>query len=122
MNAEHPVDLGWLNPLLSRVGSLYNGSVVASQDAAELTPIFAHPELDAGQTGVLTLPGDRLEIGELRFTPYWMTETSAEPYRLWAEIEHNGETGWIVLVEPSSEETGSDGRPSAVRFPFLPSP
>ncbi len=123
MNAEHPVELGWLNPLLTRIGSLYGRTVVASADVADATPFFASPEPDAVQIGVLvTSPGDRLEIGAMSFIQNWMAETSSEPYRVCAEIEHDGRAGWIVLVEPSTEESGSDGRPSAARFRFLPSP
>lgn len=49
------------------------------------------------------------------------TGPSAEARRIWYQIAlPDGEQGWVLAAFPSANDTGSDGRPSAVRFDFLP--
>jgi hypothetical protein len=46
---------------------------------------------------------------------------SAEAYRLWYRIAlPDGNEGWVRAAVPTDYDTGSDGRPSSVRFDFLP--
>jgi hypothetical protein len=47
--------------------------------------------------------------------------TSAEAYRGWYQIElPQGGDAWIQAAVPTAYDTVSDGRPSSVRFHFLP--
>ena len=48
------------------------------------------------------------------------TGTSAEAYQVWYQIEVEGEPAWVQAAVPVFNDTGSDGRPSSVRFDFLP--
>ena len=49
------------------------------------------------------------------------TGTSAEAYRVWYRIAlPDGGEGWVQAAVPADYDTGSDGRPSSVRFDFLP--
>jgi hypothetical protein len=46
---------------------------------------------------------------------------SAEAYRLWYRITlADGESAWVKAAVPSTNDTGSDGSPSSVRFDYLP--
>ncbi|MER3484874.1 MAG: hypothetical protein C4345_01730 [Chloroflexota bacterium] len=45
---------------------------------------------------------------------------SAKGYRLWYRIVVPGSGRvWVQAAQPSKHDTGSDGRPSSVRFDFL---
>ena len=49
------------------------------------------------------------------------TGTSAEAYRVWYRIAlPDGAEGWVRAATAVANDTGSDGRPSSVRFDFLP--
>jgi hypothetical protein len=49
------------------------------------------------------------------------TGASAEAYRVWYQIAlPDGEIGWVQATVPTTHDTGSDGRPSSVRFDLLP--
>jgi uncharacterized protein YgiM (DUF1202 family) len=49
------------------------------------------------------------------------TGTSAEAYEGWYQIAlPDGGQGWVQAAIPTSYDTGSDGRPSSVRFDLLP--
>jgi hypothetical protein len=49
------------------------------------------------------------------------TGTSAEAYRLWYRIVMTDDgSAWVRAAVSSDQDTGSDGRPSSVRFDFLP--
>jgi hypothetical protein len=49
------------------------------------------------------------------------TGTSAEAHRGWYQIElPQGGDAWIQAAVPTAYDTVSDGRPSSVRFHFLP--
>ena len=66
-------------------------------------------------------PGERYPLHEIATGDEAATGTSTEAYWLWYRIAHaNGESAWVQAAVPSVNDTGSDGRPSSVRFDFLP--
>jgi hypothetical protein len=67
------------------------------------------------------VPGERYPLREIAAGDEDATGTSAEAYRLWYRIVlEDGQGAWARAAVPSSNDTGSDGRPSSVRFQFLP--
>jgi murein DD-endopeptidase MepM/ murein hydrolase activator NlpD len=127
---EHPSGMGWRNPthVINRrswPGGVPEGTeVVVSVTAPETTPLWSAPEDVEGaeRVGNLSLePGERYPLHELVTGDEAATGTSAEAYRLWNRIAlANGEFAWVQAAVPSVNDTGSDGRPSSVRFDFLP--
>lgn len=126
---EHPVGMGWLNPVhvMARLnfpeGVPEDGvEVMVAQGATPATGLFASPDA-AGSEGSLDLaPGDRYQVVDVDAGEEDTTGTSAEAYRLWYRIIVPGrdEPVWVRALEPTLDETGSDGRPSSLRFDFLP--
>jgi hypothetical protein len=88
------------------------------------TPLWTAPSnaADAEFMGDLTLtPGDRYPLLAVDAGEEASRGTSAEAYRLWYRIAlPAGDEGWVQAVVPTPYDTGSDGRPSSVRFQFLP--
>lgn len=128
---EHPVAMGWLNPshvLLRRafgeVGPGSGAEVMAAEGVPEMKPAFAAPD-DPERVGEVRLaPGDRLALVDLDVGAVDVAETSAEAYRAWFRVVAPGFDApvWVRALRPSDEETGADGRPSAVRIDLLPVP
>jgi murein DD-endopeptidase MepM/ murein hydrolase activator NlpD len=127
---EHPSVMGWRNPthVINRRawpdGVLEGTEVVVSVIAPETTPLWSAPEDVEGaeRVGNLSLePGERYPLHELVTGDEAATRTSTEAYWLWYRIAlANGESAWVQAAVPSVNDTGSDGRPSSVRFDFLP--
>jgi len=127
---EHPSVMGWRNPthVINR-RAWPNGipegiEVVVSAVAPETTPLWSAPaDVDGAESlGDLALvPGERYPLREIAAGDEDATGTSAEAYRLWYRIVlEDGQGAWARAAVPSSNDTGSDGRPSSVRFQFLP--
>jgi murein DD-endopeptidase MepM/ murein hydrolase activator NlpD len=125
---EHPSAMGWLNPT----------HVIAKQAGAGSQPGDAEVVVASGAPGSTTLwslPADRTEaqqLGEFSLTvgerhkwlsiaagPEVSERTSAEIYRLWYRIDVPDGPAWVQAAMPSSRDTGSDGRPSSIKFTFL---
>jgi murein DD-endopeptidase MepM/ murein hydrolase activator NlpD len=127
---EHPSVMGWRNPthIINRRawpdGVPEGMEVVVSKAAPEMTPLWSAPaDVDgAERVGELSLqPGERYPLREIAAGDEDATETSAEAYRLWYSIAlPDGNEGWVQVAVPTDYDTGSDGRPSSVRFDFLP--
>ncbi len=127
---EHPSVMGWRNPthVINRRawldGAPEGMEVVVSGTAPETTPLWSAPEdVDgAERMGDLALgPGERYPLHEIVTDDEAATGTSAEAYWLWYRIAlTNGESAWVQAAVPTVNDTGSDGRPSSVRFDFLP--
>jgi murein DD-endopeptidase MepM/ murein hydrolase activator NlpD len=124
-----PDQVGWLNPihLIARrmLAPGSQGEVVAATQpiSPEITLWTALPgELGSAQNGTLTLrPGEKFQLLDMVFGPSAPGATSALAYLLWYKIQlPNGRSGWVQAAVPSPFETGSDGRPSSVRFNFVP--
>ena len=127
---EHPSAMGWRNPthVINRrawLDGVPDGvEVIVSEAAPESTQVWATPPgIDGAEVlGDLTLgTGDRYPLLAIDTGEEGATGTSAEGYRVWYQIALADRAGgWVQAVAPSANDTGSDGRPSSVRFDFLP--
>jgi hypothetical protein len=127
---EHPSAMGWRNPthVISRrmwPGAIPDGvEVIVSNATPAGTPLWSAPaDVDGAESlGNLALArGERYPLREIATGDEDATGTSAEAYRLWYRIAlPDGNEGWVQAAVPSENDTGSDGRPSSVRFDFLP--
>ncbi len=126
---EHPSQVGWRNPthVINRrawPGGVPMGTkVVVCEEVAASTPLRTAPD-DPGATtlGDLALiPGDRYLLLAVEAGAEDAIETSAEATRLWYQIAlPNGDQGWVRAAVPMDIDRGVDGRPSSLRFDFVP--
>ncbi len=127
---DHPSAIGWRNPTHVIANRAYDGTlptdaaVIVASGAADSAALWSLPadRSDAVQVGNLPLSaGDRYRLISIATGPEASSETSAEGYRLWYRIAVP-DVGrvWVQAAVPSENDTGSDGRPSSVRFDFLP--
>ncbi|MBA3414992.1 MAG: M23 family metallopeptidase [Chloroflexia bacterium] len=128
---EHPSALGWRNPTHAIATFTAEGqsspveaaAVVAAGSSGDVEVWSAPVDRDGAETtGTLSLvPGERFILTDVETGDPAGNGASAESYRLWYRIAlPTGVEGWVEAVRPSVEETGGDGRPSAIRFNFLP--
>lgn len=127
---EHPSELGWLNPthVINRRawsgGIPGNASVVLAEGAPAGTRLWRAPadRGDAESLGEVALAsGESYPLLEIAAGDEAATGTSAEATSLWYRIATpDGRDGWVQAVVPVAIDAGSDGRPSSLRFHFLP--
>jgi murein DD-endopeptidase MepM/ murein hydrolase activator NlpD len=124
---EHPSVIGWRNPthVIGRHTSLGDrAEAVVAVTAAEDVEIWPTSTNDTstGPLASLSLrPADRYPLLAIDAGPEASEGTSAEAYHLWYRLGLlDGTEGWVQAAVPSIRDTGSDGRPSSVRFDFLP--
>jgi murein DD-endopeptidase MepM/ murein hydrolase activator NlpD len=126
---EHPSAMGWRNPthVIARRAwgdSVPDGAeVVVSTLALDTTSLWSAPGGSAGASALADLPlaaGDTYRLLAISAGEEASTGTSAEAYQVWYQIEVNGEPAWVQAAVPLAYDTGSDGRPSSIRFDFLP--
>jgi murein DD-endopeptidase MepM/ murein hydrolase activator NlpD len=127
---ENPSQLGWRNPthVISRrawPGGVPAGAEVAvSTTAAESTPFWSAPSppRGSGLLGELPLtPGQRYPLLAIEAGEEASTDTSSEATRLWYRIGlPDGKSAWVQAAVPLALDAGADGRPSSLRFDFLP--
>ena len=127
---EHPSAMGWRNPthVINRrtwpIGVPDGVEVVVSEAAPATTMLWTAPaDTDAAELlGEVTLgAGNRYPLLAIDTGDEGATGTSAEAYRVWYQIAlSDGSGGWVQGAVPSTNDTGSDGRPSSVRFDLLP--
>jgi murein DD-endopeptidase MepM/ murein hydrolase activator NlpD len=124
---EHPSVIGWRNPthLIGGHTELLDGSAaVVAMTATGEVDLWSAPQPDDGAEPLRTLllrPGDRYALLAIDAGPAASEGTSAEAYRLWYRIAlPGGNEGWVQAAIPTGYDIGSDGRPSSVRFHFLP--
>jgi hypothetical protein len=128
---EHPSVMGWRNPthvINHRAwpgGVTAGAEVILAETAPDVITLWSAPAGDAGAEAI----GEISEItGDAAFSLLEIaagvedtTGTSAEAYRLWYRIALlTGDAGWVQAAVPTPYDTGSNGRPSSVRFDFLP--
>ncbi len=129
---EHPSQIGWRNPLHALARRAFDDTppdgtnVVVATGAPAFAPVWSEPDdhEDARQEGEIPLnAGDTYRLLSVATGSEASRDTSAEGYRLWYRIDvpSIGRV-WVRAASPSSEETGSDGRPSSVRLDFLITP
>jgi murein DD-endopeptidase MepM/ murein hydrolase activator NlpD len=126
---ELPVDIGWRNPSHAIARRAFAGKppdaaeVIVSSSAGETAALWSAPSdhADAAQTGELTLNvGDRYRLISIAAGQETTRETTAEAYRLWYRLAlPDGDRAWVQAARASTNDTGSDGRPSSVMFDFL---
>ncbi len=121
--------MGWRNPTHVIGHRAFDdpptdAEVVVPDSPNELAALWSAPAAsdDARPVGELQLSaGARYRLLAIDAGREATTETSAEGYQLWYRIAlPGGERAWVQAAVPSPAETGSDGRPSSVRFDFLP--
>jgi murein DD-endopeptidase MepM/ murein hydrolase activator NlpD len=127
---EHPSVIGWRNPthVINRrawpSGVPERVEAVVAETAPASTSLWTAPSDrdDAEFSGDLSLnPGGRYPLLAIDAGEEDSTGSSAEAYQLWYRIAlADGTEGWVQATVPSASDTGSDGRPSSVRFHFLP--
>lgn len=127
---EHPSQLGWRNPthvINHRAwpnGIPANTRVIVTTRAPASTPLRSAPPggTDAALLGDLPLaPGATFPLLSIDIGTEDTTGTSAEAYWLWYRIElPNGDPAWVQAAVPDAYDLGSDGRPSSIRFDFVP--
>jgi hypothetical protein len=127
---EHPSAMGWRNPthVINRRawpdGVPDGVEVIVSELAPLRTPLWTTPPgTDRAKIlGGLTLgAGDGYPLLAVDVGAEDATGASAEVYRVWYQLAlPDGDVGWVQAAVPTNDDTGSDGRPSSVRFDFLP--
>jgi hypothetical protein len=68
-------------------------------------------------------PGDRFPLLAVATGPEDGTGTSAEAYQIWYQLglaAGDIDAVWAQAVIPSTNDTGSDGRPSSVTLVLVP--
>jgi hypothetical protein len=124
---ELPSGMGWRNPT-HVIGNrlLLDGplTVQVPLAAGGATPLTSAPwqSSDATDLGLIDLvPGARYDVLAVDAGPEASTGTSSETYFLSYFIDDgNGSSGWVRAAVADYTDTGSDGRPSSVRFALLP--
>jgi hypothetical protein len=108
----------------SHTAFLDGSEAVFAATAPDAVDLWSAPAPDEGAERVGTIlvaPGDRFPLLDIDAGPGASEEVSAEAYRLWYRIAlADEESAWVQAAVPSANDIGSDGRPSSVRFDFLP--
>lgn len=124
---ELPSGMGWRNPThiignrLLLDGPLTVQVPLAAGGAAALTSAPWQRD-DAIDLGLIDLvPGTRYSVLAVDAGEEASTGTSADAYFLsYLIADGNGTSGWIRAAVADYGDTGSDGRPSSIRFALLP--
>ena len=126
---EHPSAMGWRNPthVINRrayaSGIALGTNVVATGLDGGVIELWSAPpgRTDATIVDVMEAgAGDRFRLLAIEAGPEASEQTSAEGYTVWYQITTpGGEQAWVPAVVPSTNDTGSDGRPSSVTYAFL---
>lgn len=125
-DADHPVQLGWRNPSHTIAADSTTvddaEAVVAAEPPLEELQVRDQPEDDAEVIATVAIaPGQRFSLTDVQAGQPDDDGTSAEAYDIWYRLGLDaGESGWVRAVLPSTNDTGSDGRASSLRFVLLP--
>lgn len=126
---EHPSDLGWRNPthvIAHRAwpnGVPEGAEVVVAIDAPAGAPRWVDLPATGAEPGddLPLTPGARFPLLAIVAGAEDSRETSAEATRLWYRIGvPDSEAAWVQAASPVAIDAGQDGRPSSLRFDFLP--
>jgi hypothetical protein len=127
---EHPSELGWLNPTHVINRRAFSGGiprdsrVVAAEGAPASARLWGAPGDSGGAEplGEVVLgSGESYPLLEIATGPEAGISTSAEATSLWYRIATpDGREGWVLAAVPAAFDAGTDGRPSSLRFHFLP--
>ncbi|MEZ4532257.1 MAG: M23 family metallopeptidase [Thermomicrobiales bacterium] len=124
---ELPSGMGWRNPT-HEIGNrlLSDGPLTVVVPSGWNAPVdltsFPWQWADATSIGLLDLyPGARYNVLAVDAGQSASTGTSADAYQLSYLIDlGDGSTGWVRAAVADYGDTGSDGRPSSIRFALLP--
>jgi hypothetical protein len=129
-DAQLPVDMGWRNPMHAIARRIYPDGVpnsaevvVAASPASATTTVWSSVAgNDRQKIAELDLtPGDQYPLLDIHAWAENTTHTTAEAYHVWYRIGlPDDRDGWVVAMAPSTEETGTDGRPSTIILNFVP--
>ena len=127
---EHPSAMGWRNPTHVIARRMFAGGdppggmeVQVASTARDTTALWSAPPDDDGAAalGELALtPGARYPLHVVATGPQAPAGIGSERYRLWYRIALPEGDAWVQAAIPDDTDTGSDGKPSSVRFDFLP--
>ena len=128
---ELPSAMGWRNPTHTLFHRMFterrptrDAELVVPQSVSGTFDLWSAPtdHADAVIIGSTPLrPGDRLRWISVATGPEASVQTSAEGYRLWVRIDPSlGKRGWMQAAIASTNDTGTDGRPSSIWFNLLP--
>jgi hypothetical protein len=128
---EHPSVMGWRNPTHVIARRAWSGGVpidaevILAQTSPDVITLWSAPAGDAGAEAVAEIsaitPGAAFSLLEIAAGTEETKGTSAEAYRLSYRIAlPTGDEGWVEAAVSTPYDTGSDERPSSVRFDFLP--
>lgn len=125
---DHPSEVGWRNPthVINRrawpAGTVPGQALVVGSPPSPEVDLLVSPAADARRLDALALePGTRYPLLAIRAGPEASTATSAEGYELWYQLQLPDKTrGWVRAIVPSDFDTGTDGRPSSLRFNLVP--
>lgn len=130
---QHPSELGWRNPthaisqraFADSEGKDLGHLIAASQPLSQTVTLWSTPpDGTSAQRSLGTLrlrANQRLPLQAVWHGDEASLATSAEGYQLWYKVGlANGRSAWIQAAVPDSRDTGSDGRPSSVRFVLFP--
>ncbi|CAN5756567.1 hypothetical protein BH23CHL5_BH23CHL5_24800 [soil metagenome] len=125
---EHPVVLGWRNPAHviaeMQAASLDSVSRVVAVGHDRTVPLLKTPDI-SDQLIVPQSPWISLEGGSrllsIKAGQGNSSGTGADAYSVWYEVSTpDGDSGWVQGLVSDASETGSDGKPSALRLVFVP--
>lgn len=129
---DHPSDLGWRNPThvianraLATVDVPTSSDiVVVSQPVSDSITLWSAPPAASTPPAPLAdlsiQPGERYKLLNSWTGAEDSRGTGAFAYQLWYHVQlPDGREGWLHTAIPTSFETGSDGRPSTIRFNLL---
>lgn len=125
---DHPSEVGWRNPTHVINGRAWGQDGLPAEALVVASPpslqadVMASPSAGAQRLDTLTLsPGARHPLLAVHAGAEDSTATSAEGYDLWYQLQLPGDVrGWVQAIVPNAYDTGADGRPSSLRFAFLP--
>ncbi len=126
---EHPSAMGWRNPTHVVAHRAWGDAVPAGVDvvvstmAPAATSLWSAPAGTADASILAELPlaaGDTYPLLAIAAGDEASTGTSAEAYQVWYQIQVEDQPAWAQAAVPVANDTGSDGRPSSIRFDFLP--
>lgn len=127
-----PGALGWRNPTHVIAGRAFAAlaegggaeAVVASQPISASAPVWRElprSSADAPDAELRLQPGRIWRLLAVAAGPEEGGGSSAAGYAVWYRIAlDDGSAGWVQASVATPFETGADGRPSTIRFNFLP--
>lgn len=124
---ELPSGMGWRNPL-HVIGNklLLDGALTVqvpwSEGGATTMRSLPWESVDTVDLGLIDLiPGRQYAVQAVDAGREASEDTSAEGYFLSFLIDDgNGTSGWVRAAVADNSDTGSDGRPSSIKFALLP--